>query len=496
MVRRIILFTIAAILLFCRCTHGELSSRDAFLKADADRIEAPAEFDGESWNTGLTIRSNCSWYAHLNDRNNPVDVSVNAKVPWGSLDIQDHGNLTGVTDEVRLTVSFFRNRSTSPIEGCLDIYASGGKILSIPIVQEGAVYRLDAATDTDEASCLPGSVVINVQSNTEWTVKIGDESTAEVSLDRDNGIDDGQIVVSFAENLDAGKTKTAEIIISADGCPDKVVRIVQAKAVPYFRCTQGDTVNIPRGVTSYSLQFQTNTDWAAEIKDSTGMRTVVLSKTSGVLSQDIQMLDVSFENTGDDPMAFGTIKLEFILIGTGISSEVTLCQVSPMVMVFDTYPDAPFGMKDVYTDQAYEIKIPTSRNPEGYTFSMYNCRWRNDRLTSGLQIKQYGQFSLPAIEGKTLREVKAWFRFHNSFKSLRLRVTDNPSDNLNFHSGMLNYYQITADWVHSFILGERTDPEILPGGRILVEPEAGKSYSLYCDVNTNNLITRLELYYE
>jgi hypothetical protein len=112
-------------------------------------------------------------------------IPVTETVEWGTIDVQDHFNITGLEDEVLITITFNRNYSEDRINGVLDFYSEGRKFYSLPIEQEGAVYRLDCTPDKQKANCNGDVINIAVDCNTSWTAKVSTESTAGVVIDTD-----------------------------------------------------------------------------------------------------------------------------------------------------------------------------------------------------------------------------------------------------------------------------------------------------------------------
>lgn len=481
------------------CLSKNLAESSVVIKTDSKEIVVPAEFspDGTENIVKVNISANRSWFAHLNDIDHPVDASGNEQVSWASLDVQNHENLTNVSDEASVSITFVRNLSNNPVNGTLDIYSDGGKCLSIPISQSGAVYHLDVTSERTEATCSPDKIVLKVNCNTEWSARIADGATAGVSLDCTSGFDPGEVVVSFTENFDASTTKEADIVFSATGCPDKTVHLTQSKAIPYINLSTSHNSKLEPRATQGSIVFQTNVPWTASVNPESTLENIVLSSTSGLPSAEPQSLTFTFSETGDDPHIVNNATIVIQAEGVDEPLTVKMTQRSVLTIQFKVYPEHPFDLLDTYPLDPYFIYVPTSINTTGYECSVLNCRYRNVNLAqAGLQIKQDGRFGLPVISGMTLKSVTAFFTYHNSFKKLRLRVTDNPEDAINFTSGMLESYLISADWIHTFVLGEKTDPEVLPGGKNLVGPKKDTRYYLYCDINTNNLINKLELAYE
>ena len=171
---------VAALMLLSGCS-ADLTDKPLVV-SDVDALEAAAEFaEGTDDNIRvLKIRSNRSWYAHLNNVNDPVPVTET--VEWGQIDVCEHFNLTGAMDEVQVTVSFNRNYSQAPVNGVLNFYSEKQLFMSIPVRQEGAVYRLAPQADRTDATCGEDRININVDCNTAWTAEILAGGTAEATL--------------------------------------------------------------------------------------------------------------------------------------------------------------------------------------------------------------------------------------------------------------------------------------------------------------------------
>jgi len=209
----------------------ELASdkEEVFVVADA------VTGDGELSKT-VTITSNRSWSAHLNDLDNPIDESdPTQSVPWGALSVEEHPNVTNVIDKVDLVIEFNRNYSKEQNNGVLNIYCEGKLRKSISLTQAGVVYKVSASLDQEgPVSDNGGTVFIDVQSNAHWTVKLDESSTADVKLLTTEGDDSGEIKLRMRSNDDAVE-KTAKVIVSADECEDAIVEIKQSPVDPTIK---------------------------------------------------------------------------------------------------------------------------------------------------------------------------------------------------------------------------------------------------------------------
>lgn len=208
------------------------------LSSDKEEIFAVADVvtgDGELTKT-LRITSNRSWSAHLNDLDNPIDESdPTQKVPWGSLDVEEHPNIGHLVDEVDLTIEFNRNYSKEQNNGVLHIYCEGELRKSIRLTQAGVVYSVSASYgDGEPVSDNGGVLFVDVMSNTKWTVRLDPSTTADAALLTTEGVDVGQIKLRVRSNDDPVE-KTAKVIVSAPECADAVVEIKQNALNPEIK---------------------------------------------------------------------------------------------------------------------------------------------------------------------------------------------------------------------------------------------------------------------
>lgn len=489
------IFPLFTAVMLLGCARQEPSEGDAEISCDTGSIEVPAEFPADRPDSikTLKISSNRSWFAHLNDKNHPVDPSNNEKVDWGFLDFEDYVNVSNSTADTDITVTFARNRSTESIEGSLDIYMAGRLALSIPIHQAGAVYYLDAEAGRTVAECTADTLAIEISCNTNWSARIDDGATADVKLSQEGGIDDSCLNVIFGNNYDASNDKTATVVISAENCQDKIISFTQKKAQPFLQLEDGIITKLVPGVYSGSISFRTNCPWSIAVKQGAKMTDIEFSKSSGAPESGKIDVGFTFKNPGDDPHIVNDFTAVLSVDGDVVAPiEIPFSQRSAFVLDFDTYPDAPYGLETT-KGLKYSISVETSLG-NTYICNIDNCNYRNKSDSYGLQIPQYGYFGLPGISGMKMTKIICYFKYHSSFKKLRLYPCS-PADVGVYYAGVLANYAITENWVHTFVAGQVTDPETKGGNGPVVIP-AGEGCTMYCGSNTNNLVGRFEVIYE
>lgn len=465
---------------FCllSCIDQKAEIADLSLKTDSDAITATAEFitGSDSNQKMVKVVSNRSWSAHLNDIDNPV--KTDESVPWASLDVCEHLNLTNVSDEVVITVTFNRNYSQSKINGVLDLFSEGRIFLSIPVTQDGAVYHLQASPDKTDANCDRDTVRISVDCNTAWTAEVVD-ATANVSLGMTEGFDPDVLPVSFEENFDI-KEKSARIKISAKDCEDIFINLSQDEAKPYLKLAPSNVYLLPGGEVSGKIIIQTNCAWTASLKSST-LSDIILKKTSGEagISGD-QEIDFTFTNPGGDPKSF--LNAVFSIKAESMELNPEYRQRCPLVM-------------DLLAD-IWEPKLSTSFSTEETSHSMtvgdssyqlkllyFYKKGSNYFLVRGNYGDSYGYLITPAIEDLTLKKIVLEKVKNSSYYIIEAKVVD-PATEKTLANKLRNATDKAGELV-TWNLGETG-----------VEPQPGTSYKLLSTTKSNGAISKVILYYE
>lgn len=497
MMKRLITISLAILLLFFiqGCLERNIAETQAKLTSSLDSISAEAEFLPGTSDSLRTVRiiSNRSWYAHLNEQGDVLDPSKGEFVSWGKLDITDHANLTNVTDTVDLNIIFTRNLSESPVNGVLNLYAEGEKMLSVPVVQSGAVYRLSADADKLSVSCLKDTVKVYVDCNTSWSASLSEATTADVILDNETGFDPDTLLVIFNQNLDAVNTKLASVILKAQSCEDCAINITQEKAVPYLRLADNIQTAISPIASDAEFSFQTNRNWSVRADESSSLIDIAFDKSAGEPSSDEIKVRFTFRNPGDDPCIVNSAK---IIISAEGNEDLVLdyTQRAPLKLDFYSQKEAPYGLKTDYSSEVYELLLTTSISE--YKLPLYNCKFRSKTDGShGLQIPQDGYIGLPGIDGFKITAVGVSLRYHSSFRKIRLSLRS-PGDFSEWYSGVLASYVISEDWSHTFVSGNVTLPESQGSSAPVLLPEGNSCVLLNDKKDMNNLIKTITIVYE
>ena len=364
------------------CIGVNDAENDSLLDVDDTEIVAQAEFVSETDNEKtVVIRSNRSWFAHLDDLDHPVDpADPDARVGWAVLSVEHHQNLTNTMVETEIVITFNENFSSGAINGVLNIWCEGKIVKSIPVTQEGRVYRVSASTQVAQAKCDTDIVPVTVDCNTKWTARISDASTADVSLDVDSGTGAGMVNVVFGENFSQTETKTAQIIFSAKNCEDYTLVISQSRAVPYVYVLPEYDGRVLSGEDKASLKIRSNADWTAEVVASDFEDFTIVNQSGAKGTSEPQDVNVTFKaNDSGDPKNIKTATIRFTADGIDEPVEYEFRQRGTFVVSFEDM-------------SAFSPEIPNTLNsgnthpdPENYN----NNLCRPDRVNTDVDVFEY-----------------------------------------------------------------------------------------------------------
>lgn len=476
--RKSVLFLIPMAFLLGGCLEKSVKVEEVALRTDLESVTMSAEFQpGTSDNEKIVkVISNRSWSAHLNDKDNPVPTDQ--EVPWATLDVCEHLNLTNVPDEVAITISFNRNYSQDGINGVLDFYSQGKLFFSIPVNQSGAVYHLNAVPDKTDANCDPDVIKISVDCNTKWTAEIV-SSSAKTSLDKTSGFDPDVISVTFDENFEISP-KDVRIKISATDCEDVYVDLTQDEAKPYLKLSPANVYQLPGGEVSGKIIIQTNSAWTAAVKSAT-LSNVVLKKTSGEagISGD-QEIEFTFANPGGDPLSYLNVVFSIKTDFAELNPEYT--QRSPLVMdLLGNIWEPALSTSFITEETSHNMTIG------GHTYTLkllyFYKKGSNYFLVRGNYGDSYGYLITPAIEGLTLKKLVLEKVKNSSYYIIEAKVVD-PATGKTLANKIRNEKDVAGEQV-TWNLGETG-----------VEPQPNTSYKLLSTTKSNGAISKVILYYE
>lgn len=400
------------------------SDDSTILSVSETEILVQAEFTSENDKCKtVVIRSNRSWFAHLDDVDHPIDpADPDAKVKWGTLSVNHHQNLTNTIDETQVQIIFNENYSADRVNGLLNIYCEGKIMQSIPVTQEGLDFRIMAQAQSDFAQCDADTVAVSVDCNTSWTARVSEESTANVTIDCNKGFRNGSLNVIFDENFSETEDKTAKVIFSAKNCEDYVLTITQNKAVPYFFVLPEYDGKVLSGETSASVKIRSNSAWSAEVVESQ-LEDFVIVNPSGEkgtsLAQDVK---VTFKaNPENDPFTIKKTKIKFNVQGVLEPVEYVFSQRGCFVVSFDDVkafsPEIPNTLVSA-SGQPSNMSRPGRVNTDVDVFS-----YKSGDLSVNVELSQYIRYDsaktalyvmgagkypyikISGIDGLTIKEV-------------------------------------------------------------------------------------------
>ena len=388
MIKNIFIALTSACLLYA-CIGTDVSENKADMSSDVAEITVQAEFeaDGDNVRT-VVIRSNRSWFAHLDDLDHPIDSSdPQARVNWATLSVERHQNLTNTVDETEVVITFNENFSSEAINGVLNIWCEGKIVKSIPVTQKGRLYRVSAHTDIVQAKCDSDIVSVTVDCNTKWTARISAESTADVRLDVESGTGEGTLNVIFGENFSQTEEKTAEIIFSAKNCEDYALTISQGRAVPYVYILPEYDGRVLGGENQASIRIRSNADWTAEVVDSDFEDFTIVNQSGAKGTSEPQEVNVTFKaNDSGDPKNIKTARIRFTAHGIDKPVEYVFRQRGTFVVSFEDM-------------SAFGPEIPNTLNkgnthPDPDNFNNNLCR--PDRVNTDVDVFKYtsGNYSV------------------------------------------------------------------------------------------------------
>lgn len=491
-----------AAVLISSCLEQTLAEKEIEVSTDVGEVSAEAEFTypSDSVRT-IVVRANRSWYASIDE----------SAADWVRCDVNDHINMTGVTDEQELTLYFKRNYKASSRSAVLKIWSGGEVASSVSLTQSAAVFRLNASADKSEIGSFPEEAVIHIDCNTAWTARIV-EGTASVKLSSENGFDPSDLSVIFDYNLDLYNEKTAKIEIAAEGCEPVILDFCQQKALPTLKLDESNPAVVESGVNSILVELSTN------IMD------IVAEQTGGGLGiasferVDMSHFRINFSNPADDPSKTESATVRFTPSGIDLPPvEYNFSQRGTLKWVFyDGTTLNIFGLgltkPTAKIDPAKRIDaLKTSTGAEYFLYVSGYVYGRNSKSSSGLVINTTGKILFPAIPGYILKSVAIEYFYHSSFKNTQDSIRETTGLNFSadkatasfdistaWHTGFYAPAQFpSGSTVHRFVLGQISEGENDNDGKIteVLTPREDMAYALVHPAK-NCLIRSISLAYE
>ena len=252
------------------CMENDLRGVQTLL--EVEDCSVPADMEDGDVELDITVTSNKSWTAEIQDRPD-----------WIRSEDLQHVNPTGITEDGTLHLSFARNESYTPRTATIIFHAEGIEDRSITVTQLGksARIRIVAESGTSVEAEPSSAVRLKVLSNVSWIAEVEGSSTASVTLDKSAGNGDGYIGVTFEPNYEIDQVRTAVITVSSPGVEPQKVELVQQNNTPFIRLYESSsTLDVNPNKESAKISIRTNSKWQAEVVSST-LGSLTLDKVAG-----------------------------------------------------------------------------------------------------------------------------------------------------------------------------------------------------------------------
>lgn len=412
------------------CTQGspldsDLSEADAILETDKTRIEVEsASFHADEFVTDtLTVTSSRSW-----------SLARSAESPWLTTSRDNGINLGKIVKEWPLALTFEDNTDPDNTRSVSLSLTIDGDRKDIDVLQKAFVPSL--GIETPDAYNVPESgdtLDISIRSNCAWTAKVGDASTASVTLSASEGYKSGVLSAIIKTNYDVESGKEATVILSAENAEDITINISQEICVPKLEIDAGQTItDVLPGAGSYQVIFETNEIWTAALAEGAS-EGITLSATEGEPGDELYVFFPAATFTDASATVVITTK-------SSLTESITFTQKGCLFVPFRKWPDnngwschetslvgissgkydIPRYITDAGDGGTFYASNPlsswTEKDAQGYEYTFYVGDEGASGTTfnsnhSGLLIGSITQtpafhIEFPAIEGKTLKRVQ------------------------------------------------------------------------------------------
>lgn len=383
------------------CISQNFDVNFPFIETDVETVTAAAVVpDGQDMIAGaFKVNSNQTWTAVVTCLDQP-------ELQWCSLLVSEHENLLGESQETLVPFVLGRNRTSQPRRATVKLTSADCEA-ALTIVQDAAELYIELYSgdnellpeDIIEIGCISESRIIDVKSNDGWTVSVEEGATAQVSLDKKRGSDDGSVTVSFAENFDTVDGKTANVVFTTSSGIVRKVVFNQSPAVPYANVS-ADQLLIEPDAESASLTVSSNTSWTVAVKDDSGWPGFTLNTTSG--DADSDKIEATF------PMSTTPAQKKVVLSLTpqgGSAKNITLVQTGMVLIV--NFQEWPFTSAFNASGGSYTL------SGTGYVFAFsgddatrlyYKFADEQSLITGSVRMSK-SWLDLPAVDGLALRTV-------------------------------------------------------------------------------------------
>ena len=226
---KLLLMMLLSPVVFCGCLQGKYYEEVPLIAVSEESVTAEAAVrDGyDIIADTLTVTSNRSWGLNVTDAQGNV-------ADWVKVSVEDNMNLSGMTQDTRVILTFDPNWTTSAREASL-VITSAECERTVQITQAGASHNLAIDKEQTQTSFGPrdSQARIHFRTNSNWSASVAEGATIrDVVLSKSSGNDqDTYLDVTFGLPYASGE-KHASIVFDVEGMDHLVsVDLVQTGVV-------------------------------------------------------------------------------------------------------------------------------------------------------------------------------------------------------------------------------------------------------------------------
>lgn len=401
---------LSVLLAVTSCLSREFTEQNPFISVDTRHVVVLSDVDTGEVRDTLWVTSNRSWGAALSE-----------EVSWVKLGEVGAENMAGVSKITALPLTFENN--TSDQDRSVELMIHSGELTEkIVVTQEAKSYRLSLVPVSENISDISAdgdTLEISFLCNTDWEAYMSYNDGMLVNLSTYEGNGPSTLTAVVKPNTDNDKDRKAVLTLSATGCPEVDIVLVQNRRIPYFVVEGGNEVVLKPGADNHMISFRTNQYWKAEIVsvENYDLSKVSLSASEGPMSEkNVKVLFPACVEFGKQ----GKIEVEIIADELSEPILVSMTQDPAIRASFgtpitaDTWPFTVPAYAEFTNSSATAKYVGVETEfvlKNGYSFYMYSTRgfWRNT-ATGFMGAGTAGDYiELPVVEG--FRPVKIEYKY-------------------------------------------------------------------------------------
>ena len=202
------------------CLSREFTEQNPYISIDTGSLTVPSDdVSGKVCDT-LYVTSNRSWSAVFAE-----------DVDWVRMAVNGNENLAGVSEIATLPLEFDNNESYEHRSVRL-VISYDSLVEEVVITQEAKSHRLmitEVTPGLEAISSKGGRFDISFYCNTKWKARVDYTDGMLLSLSANEGNLSSTISVNVNKNDDPDNEKKAVVTLSADGCQDIDIVLIQQR---------------------------------------------------------------------------------------------------------------------------------------------------------------------------------------------------------------------------------------------------------------------------